>query len=135
MHHDNGIKPQILIVDDQPVNILLLEVLLKQAGYTNLHSTTDPHQALPLYTALQPDLILLDLHMPSLDGFAVLEQLCAASPDGSELPVLVVTADITPQARHRALALGARDVLTKPFQSTELLLRIQDLLQTPKLHC
>ncbi len=130
MHHANGNKPQILIVDDQPVNILLLEVLLKQAGYTNLHNTTDPRQVLPLYTALRPALILLDLQMPHLDGFAVLEQLRAVTPEASDLPVLVVTADITAEARHRALALGARDVVTKPFEPAQLVERIQQLLQT-----
>ena len=129
--HSAGINPQILIVDDNLVNIHVLELVLKVAGYTNLHSTTDPRQVLPLYTALRPDLILLDLQMPHLDGFAVLEQLRAVWPKASALPVLVVTADITAEARHRALALGARDVVTKPFEPADLVERIQLLFQTP----
>ena len=128
--HHAGINPQILLVDDNLVNIHVLELVLKVAGYSNLHSTTDSRQVLPLYTALRPDLILLDLQMPHLDGFAVLEQLRAVSPEASALPVLVVTADITAEARHRALALGARDVVTKPFDAADLVERIQLLLQT-----
>ena len=119
---------RILIVDDQLINVQLLKLMLEQAGFTNLHTTTNPHQVLPLYTELQPDLIVLDLHMPDLDGFAVLDQLRSVIPACRYLPVLVLTADITPEARQRALSMGANDVLTKPFDPTEMLQRLRNLL-------
>jgi class 3 adenylate cyclase len=124
----------ILIVDDQQVNVELLEALLADEGYTNVHSTTDPRQALPLFDALSPDLILLDLHMPHLDGFAVLERLGARIPAGAYVPILVLTADISAQAKHRALSGGARDFLSKPFDVDEVAARIRNLLQTRLLH-
>ena len=127
-------EAQILIVDDQEANVRVLEGLLEHLGYTNLHSTTDPRQVLPLFQSLQPDLLLLDLLMPHLDGFAVLAQVRAVLAPGDYLPILVLTADITPEARHRALAEGATDFLTKPFDASEVLLRIHNLLQTRWLH-
>ena len=124
----------ILIVDDEGANVLLLKRLLQQAGYTHVSSTTDPREVLPLFGAAPPDLILLDLHMPYLDGFAVLELLAPQMAAGTYLPILVLTADITPEAKRRALAMGARDFLTKPFDPTEVLLRIRNLLETRYLH-
>ncbi|MDQ7849897.1 MAG: response regulator [Armatimonadota bacterium] len=124
----------ILVVDDEETNVLLLRRLLEQAGYSGVVSTTDPRQVLPLHQALSPDLILLDLHMPYLDGFAVLERLRPHIPSGDYLPVVVLTADITAQAKRRALAAGAKDFLTKPFDATEVLLRVHNLLETRRLH-
>lgn len=126
--------PRILIVDDQEGNVRLLDGILRGAGYTNLTSTTDPRDVLPLYAEISPDLVLLDLHMPGLDGFAVLELLGGEIPPDSYLPILVLTADITPEAKRRALASGASDFLTKPFDVTEVRLRIANLLQTRSLH-
>lgn len=125
---------QILIVDDQEANVRLLEGILKRAGYTRLTSTTDSREVTSLFRTLQPDLILLDLTMPHLDGFEVLDALTLLIPDGSYLPILVLTADISRQARERALSIGARDFLTKPFDATEVLLRIKNLLETRFLH-
>jgi len=124
----------ILVVDDEESNVLLLRRLLAQAGYMNVRATTDPREVHALYTAASPDLILLDLHMPHLDGFGVLELLVPRVPAGTYLPVLVLTADITPEAKRRALGMGAKDFLTKPFDSTEVLLRIRNLLETRYLH-
>ena len=124
----------ILVVDDEGSNVLLLKRLLQQAGYTNVRSTTDPRQVLSLYSAAPPDLILLDLHMPHLDGFAVMESLAPQITAGTYLPILVLTADITPEAKRRALAIGAKDFLTKPLDHTEVLLRIRNLLETRHLH-
>ncbi|MBV9471058.1 MAG: response regulator [Abitibacteriaceae bacterium] len=124
----------ILIVDDQEPNVLLLEGFLEGANYTNIKATTDPREVIPLYQALQPDLILLDLHMSPLDGFDVMEQLQEQVPFGTYLPILVLTADITLEAKKRALSSGARDFLTKPFDHAEVLLRIHNLLETRFLH-
>src|SRR5438034_4677174 len=119
---------RILIADDEPANVRLLERLLGQAGYRNVRATTDSRQVRTLYEEFQPDLILLDLMMPHLDGVAVLEQLPIAA--GEYVPVLVLTADVTAQAKERALTAGAKDFLTKPFDRTEVLLRIKNLLDT-----
>ena len=127
-------QARILIVDDEVANVQLLERLLHRTGYPNAQSTTDPRTVLQHYTEMQPDLILLDLHMPHLDGFAVLEQVRAAMPQGDYLPILVLTADITTGAKRRALTLGATDFLTKPFDVTEVQLRIRNLLETRFLH-
>jgi CheY-like chemotaxis protein len=125
---------RILVVDDEPANVRLLERLLGTAGYTHIERTTDPRTVLDLYRTFQPDLILLDLMMPHLDGVAVLQQLRAEIPATSYVPILVLTADATIDAKRRALTAGARDFLTKPFEQFEVLLRIQNLLQTRRLH-
>lgn len=127
-------EARIMIVDDQPANVRLLEKILAQSGFHNVSSTIDPRQVLPLYMAGQPDILVLDLHMPHLDGFAVMEQLRPRMSDGEYVPILVLTADVTPQAKERALSLGARDFLTKPFDHVEVLLRVKNLLETRLLH-
>ena len=125
---------RILIVDDQEANTALLEGFLAQEGYAQVVATTDPRQALPLFRKRSPDLVLLDLHMPYLDGFAVLEQLRAEIPRAAYLPVLVLTADAAPEVRHRALFAGARDFLSKPLDFDEVSARIRNLLETRLLH-
>ncbi|PYM84798.1 MAG: hypothetical protein DME13_11925 [Candidatus Rokuibacteriota bacterium] len=125
---------KILIVDDERTNVLLLERLLQHAGYRRLASTTDSRTVLGLYRSLQPDLILLDLMMPHVDGLAVLAQLRAEIPETAYVPVLVLTADVTLEARRKALAAGAHDFLTKPFETFEALLRISNLLATRRLY-
>ncbi len=134
MRDDALRQARILIVDDEIANVQLLERLLQRTGYSNPRSTTDPRTVLQHYREMQPDLILLDLHMPHLDGFAVLEQVRTARPQGDYLPILVLTADITAAAKQRALTLGATDFLTKPFDVTEVQLRIRNLLETRFLH-
>lgn len=125
---------RILIVDDQPGNLRLLEDLLAGEGFGNVLSTTDPRQVVDLYTAFEPDLVLLDLLMPELSGFAVLEQLARLRAADDFRPVLVLTADATLEAKRRALSLGARDFLTKPFDTVEAMLRIWNLLETRQLY-
>jgi len=127
-------KPRILIVDDEPANVQLLEMLLGHAGLGNFQSTTDSRKVLELYCAWEPDLILLDLSMPHLDGFQVMAQLRAVIPAQSYVPILVLTAAVTPEARRRALTGGANDFLIKPFDVTEVTLRIRNLLETRRLH-
>jgi len=123
---------RILIVDDEPTNVRLLERLLSQEGYANVRSTTDSRDVQRLYGEFQPDLLLLDLMMPHLDGVAVMQQL--AIPVGEYVPILILTADVTAQAKERALSAGAKDFLTKPFERTEVLLRIKNLLHTRMLY-
>jgi putative two-component system response regulator len=130
----NLLEPCILIVDDQEANVQLLEQILKRAGYHNLVSTRDSRQVIPLFETRNPDLILLDLHMPHLDGYEVLTRLKPLVPEGVYLPILVLTADIFPDAKKRALSLGAKDFVSKPFDFTEVLLRIHNLLETRLLH-
>jgi putative two-component system response regulator len=127
-------QAHILIVDDQRPNVRLLERILEQAGYVAVQGTTEPCQVAELFDKFQPDLVLLDLHMPHMDGFGVMEALSTRIPAGSYFPILVVTADITPEAKRRALSAGARDFLSKPFDTTEVLLRIKNLLETRFLH-
>ena len=93
---------KILIVDDEPVNLVLLTEILEPFAYTNLKTTTDSRQVMPLISEFQPDLLLLDLMMPHLDGFAVLKQLSELVPSDSYLPVLVLTADANAATRRRA---------------------------------
>jgi PAS domain S-box-containing protein len=125
---------QVLIVDDQQPNILLLERTLRLAGFTNLRSTTDPHAALAIFTEFQPDIVLLDLHMPGLTGFEVMDQLKSVGGNETYLPILVLTADVSAAMKQRALACGAKDFLTKPFDVTEVVLRIKNLLETRFLY-
>ncbi len=125
---------RVLIVDDEAPNVLLLERILQRAGYSQLRTTTDPRHVLPLFLEFRPDLVLLDLHMPHLDGFAVMEQLRPRIQADDYLPILVLTADITSQAKKRALSNGAKDFLIKPLDATEIVLRIHNLLETRFLH-
>jgi putative two-component system response regulator len=124
---------KILIVDDQEANIRLLGGILKKASY-QIVSTTDSRQVASLLAQFQPDLILLDLTMPYMDGFQVLTQLKSLIPESDYLPILVLTADVTREARRLALSMGAKDFLTKPFDPMEVMLRIQNLLATRFLH-
>jgi putative two-component system response regulator len=125
---------RILIVDDQEANVMLLERLLQTAGYKNFVSTRDPRQVLPLFSKFQPDLILLDLMMPQLDGYSVMQQIGPRVPEGGYLPILVLTAEVNAQAKQKALSMGAKDFLTKPLDATEVLLRIRNLLETRHLY-
>lgn len=126
--------PRVLIVDDQPTNVRMLELMLQSADVTDIASTTDPFEAQTLFSSFEPDLVLLDLRMPGLDGIAVMEELARLTPDDSFVPVVVLTADDSADAMERALAAGAKDFLTKPFNFTEVVLRIRNLLETRSLH-
>ncbi|HMA38379.1 MAG TPA: HD domain-containing phosphohydrolase [Chloroflexia bacterium] len=135
MDKDSLAPARILVVDDHAANILALTAILEQAALGTVTSTTDPRQVVPLVTAHPPDLILLDLMMPHLDGFAVLAQLQTIIPATTYLPILMLTADNTTATRQRALASGATDFLTKPLDSLEVVLRSRNLLATRRLHC
>ncbi len=131
---DDLATAKILIVDDEPTNVRLLERMLSGAGYDKVVATTDARMAQELYRREQPDLVLLDLMMPHLDGIAVLGQLRADTPQNTYVPVLVLTADAGVAAKRKALAAGAHDFLTKPFENFEVLLRIRNLLGTRRLY-
>src|SRR5882672_7636501 len=131
---DRLVSGRILIVDDQQANVRLLELTLERGGFTNVKSTTDPRLVMSLFREWRPDLILLDLFMPHLDGTALMQLLAAEIPRDDYLPILVLTAAITPEVKRRALAAGAKDFVTKPFDPLEVLLRIRNLLQTRFLH-
>lgn len=126
-------KMKILIVDDEPANVALLEEMLAEAGYTRVHSVTDSRTALEICRTFEPDLVLLDLMMPHVDGFAVLDGLRSA-PAELFLPVIVLTADVNEETKRRALHAGATDFLLKPFDHLEVLLRIGNQLETRRLH-
>jgi putative two-component system response regulator len=123
--HDALLDARILVVDDEPPNILLIERILQRAGYRNVYSTSDPESVLGLIDELDPDLLLLDLMMPRVDGFEIMAALRASD---RQVPVLVLTADATQEVKRRALRAGARDFLTKPFDVDEVLLRIANML-------
>jgi putative two-component system response regulator len=127
-------ESRILVVDDEPRNVLLLERALASAGFRAVHTVLDPLRALPLCREVEPDLVILDLHMPGIDGFELMRQIDRGRAEEPYLPILVVTADATERAKRRALAAGARDFLTKPFSLTEAILRIRNLLETRLLY-
>lgn len=124
----------ILIVDDEPSNVALLQRTLERIGFSRLYATTDPTRVEEFLSKRQPDLILLDLHMPERDGFEILKSIPQALPKDEYLPILVLTADSTPEAKHRALNLGAKDFLHKPLDLLEVTLRVRRLLETRHLH-
>ena len=124
----------VLIVDDHPPNLTLLQRILTKAGVSRVHVTTDPRAVVDLCEGLQPDLVLLDLHMPGMDGVAVMEAIRRVTAEDEFVPVVVLTADSTQEARERVLGAGASDFLTKPIDRTEVVLRARNLLQTRILH-
>jgi len=117
---------RILLVDDLAANISLLERILRGAGYRDVSSTTDSRTVSALYAAEHHDLILLDLQMPHMDGFAVMDALKLVEPEGY-LPVLVITAQ--PDHKLRALRAGAKDFVSKPFDIAEVLTRVHNMLE------
>ncbi len=127
-------RMKILIIDDEPSNVALLEDLLRENGYTRIQSVTDSRTALETFATFQPDLILLDLLMPHVDGFAILEALRSCDAVETFLPIVVLTQDVNEETKRRALNAGATDFLCKPFDCTEVLLRIRNLLESRRAH-
>jgi putative two-component system response regulator len=128
---DDFLHGNILIVDDQQVNLLLLKQILSGAGYASVTSTLDPREVCALHLKNHYDLILLDLQMPGMDGFQVMEGLKEIEPEGY-LPVLVITAQ--PGHKLRALQAGAKDFVSKPFELAEVLARVHNMLEVRLLH-
>jgi signal transduction histidine kinase len=125
---------RILLIDDEQANLDLLEAFLEPDGYGALIRVSDPRDAPGLFEAERPDLVLLDLHMPWRSGFDVLRDVQQRTEPGDFIPVLVLTADVSPSTRMRALADGAHDFLTKPLDGLEVRLRVRNLLRTRLLH-
>jgi len=125
------LNAKILVVDDKEANLRLVEGMLRIGGYTSVTSTTDPATVCELYREHRYDLILLDLQMPLMDGFQVMEQLKEIEGDGY-LPVLVITAQ--PGHKLRALEAGAKDFVSKPFELAELRARVHNILEVRLLH-
>ncbi len=127
----NILDARILVVDDQEVNVILLTQMLSEAGYSNVSSTMDPRQVCALHRANAYDLILLDLQMPGMDGFAVLTGLKTIDPE-DYLPVIVITAQ--PGHKLKALQSGAKDFISKPFDLVEVKTRIHNMLEVRLLY-
>ena len=125
---------EVLVVDDEPANVALIESILERNGFSKVRSITDPRQFREVFTEQQPDIVLLDLHMPHVDGIALLSMIGELRPEGEFLPALVLSADATPRARHDALGAGATDFLTKPLDTTEVGLRVLNYLEARRLH-
>jgi putative two-component system response regulator len=120
---------RILIVDDEKTNVRVLEALLKKDGFKEVQGITDPRKAVSVYAEFRPDIILLDLMMPEVDGFDVMAQLKPLIPEHEFLPILILTASHSKVTKHRALTSGASDFLTKPFDLIEVSLRVGNLLR------
>jgi EAL domain-containing protein (putative c-di-GMP-specific phosphodiesterase class I)/CheY-like chemotaxis protein len=125
---------RIYIADDQPANVALLEAVLGRAGYTAISTFSNGASLLRAIRAQEPEIVLLDLHMPVMDGMGVLRDLAATPPSSGYLPILVLTSDSSRDSREQALSNGAHDFLSKPIDRFEVLLRVHILLETRRLH-
>ncbi len=126
-------QSRIFVVDDEPANLRLMEKMLSKEGYLQTVLIADPREVLPLYRQQAPDLILLDINMPHLDGYEVLELLNGLN-DPTPAPVIMLTAQNGREHLLQALAGGARDFVTKPFDRAELVMRVRNLLEVHQAH-
>ncbi|NNN21450.1 MAG: response regulator [Acidimicrobiales bacterium] len=124
---------KILVVDDEPNNVVLLERLLQREGYKNVTSAVNPRLGLDMVKNDQPDIVLLDLMMPEIDGFSFMEKMANDLGYKTPLPVLVLTADMTPESMRRSMSLGVYDFVTKPFDPDEVMLRVRNILESLRL--
>lgn len=130
----SGIKDsKILVIDDNEMNLVMVQRILEWAGYRSIQLIKNPSESLAKMREFRPDLVILDLHMPEKSGYDVLAEIKADSPANLFVPILVFTADTTRLAREKALELGASDFLTKPGDSSEILLRVQNFLKTRRM--
>ena len=121
-------QAKILLIDDEPSNITLLEDILRIGGFTQIRSTVNPHLGLSIAEEFKPDVIVLDLHMPGLDGFGVMQEVQQIQQPVA-LPIMVVSGDYSTETKRHALSCGAKDFLPRPFDAIEIQLRIQNLLE------
>jgi putative two-component system response regulator len=125
---------KLLIVDDDEGVIRLISAVLQHAGYARLNSLTDPREFQRIYAELKPDLILMDILMPHLNGLSVVEALQCEIPLDNYVPILFLSADTDPSVRARALSIGAKDFLSKPFNPAELVARVRNLVEARLLY-
>jgi putative two-component system response regulator len=125
---------EVLVVDDEQANVTLVETILERNGFSRIRSTTDSREFRSLFDDTRPDIVLLDLHMPHIGGLELLEEMERLREPDEYLPVLVLSADVTAKARRDALGAGATDFLTKPFDTTEMGLRVVNCLETRRIH-
>ena len=129
----SGVSGRILIVDDEPANVYLLEAILEHTA-AEIRSLDDSRQVEQVFAEFEPDIVLLDLHMPDPDGLEVLRRLRSARQSLGFLPVIMLTGDTGKVARNSALILGADDFLTKPLDRDEVVLRVRNLLRTRQMY-
>ena len=136
MNLESGTAPgaAVLVVDDEPANVALVESILHRSGITGVRATTDPADVRALFEQERPDAVLLDLHMPQLSGMDLLTEIASWRRPDEYLPVLMLSADTSMQAKIDALDAGATDFLAKPFDATEVGLRVLHALETRRLH-
>jgi putative two-component system response regulator len=127
-------RVRVLVIDDEPAVVRAVVRILERSGIPLVEGVTDPYRAVERFRDMAPDLVLLDLRMPQMDGLKVLEELVAATPPATYLPIVMLTAEDRPEIRERALAMGAKDFLSKPFDRSEVAIRIRNLLDTRALH-
>jgi CheY-like chemotaxis protein len=125
---------RIMIVDDEEPLVWALEKILQQAGYREIATLTDSRQAVELFQSFRPDIVLLDLQMPYQDGYSILRGLKPLLASDPHFPILVMTGEVQPDAKLRALAEGGKDFVTKPFEQIEVLIRVRTMLATRTLH-
>ena len=118
---------KILVVEDDPDNVHLLELFFETSGFANVHATSDARNVEGLVREIQPELILLDLHMPHVDGLEVMRRIQEADPD-HEIPMIVMSGDISPENRKIGKEVGATDFLGKPYEMSSLLSKVEKAL-------
>lgn len=126
-------EARLLVLDDDEAVLRLIERILRNAGFQNIAMESEPRKFLPLYRSFKPDILLLDLGMPHLDGLGVLQLAEARVAEGDYFPVLVITGDPSSDLKYKALSLGAKDFIAKPFDGAEVVLRIERQLETREL--
>lgn len=120
-------KSRILIVEDDPDNVQLLELFFETSGFSDVHATSDARNVENLVAEIEPDVILLDLHMPHVDGLEVMRRIQAAVP-GHEIPMIILSGDISPENRRIGIEIGATDFLGKPYEMSNLLEKVENAL-------
>src|SRR5579862_6095655 len=133
-NENNFPHASILVIDDNAENVRIVARFLEWAGYLSVQVITDPQAALGAIRKSSPDIILLDLHMPKIDGYEILRMLREEDSEWCSVPVLVFTADQTAEAKAKALECGASDFLTKPGDAQEILLRVKNFLRLRQMH-
>jgi putative two-component system response regulator len=123
-------RARVLIVDDDLAHVRMLERMFEAVGYLGVTGVTDPREVPELYLEMRPDLILLDLHMPGMDGYEVMSNLAPLVGADEYMPVVVITGQDQPEHRLRALLLGAKDFVAKPVDRLELMMRVRIQLET-----